>query len=290
MFDHIHLESSNIHNNAILDFGTILKGCIGGFTNIYRNYIANISKSFIRYASSTSENTITDSWISYNYLNANPNYNVTMFDCGYDSYATIDNNFIDFCKYIYNQNGGGMNVKFTNNQFDVFFRFSKTRIAANFINNTFAKSNKETYITRFVNADSDMQSNDWGCFFEPLFASSLNSNIVYQCDNYYIMNAAFSNKNLKIKNTTFIDIKKPIKDMYKIHYYLDITDDNDCKNIVIDDLNYIKVTELPEINLNENIYFYDGQIVDYNGKIIRAVVNTYNDTKWVDCLGNTVTM
>jgi hypothetical protein len=288
LFSGLNLEASKIHHLSVLNFGTIIKGQISGVTHVHHNFIENISNCFITYFLVNSEATITDSWVSDNYLNGNPSYNITMFKNGYTNYANIENNFIDFCKYVYSSLGGSQNVKFIGNTFDVCFRFSPTEINANFIGNTFSKFSKATYISRFPNADTDMNTLQWCVFGSGLYWTTIEGNIISECDSFYYMDTSFNNHDLKIANNTFLVPQSNLPNMYNIHYYVDTSNTNDYKNIYIDDLMYKKYSSLPLIRTNEHMYFFPNQIIDYNGKLLRLVGTAYNNMQWVDFMGNVV--
>jgi hypothetical protein len=305
LFNGFDLQASDIHHNAILNFGTIFKGTINAVSKVHDNFIENISNCFSTYYLASTEGTITDSSVYNNYLNGNPSYNITMFKNGYTNFAVIENNFIDFVKYVINPFGGLYNVKFIANTFDVCFRFSPKAVSANFIGNTFSKFAKSTYLSRFPSADTDMINKNWGVFYEPLFNTIVTGSVILECDKFYYIDSSVeaktNNHDLKITSNSFLGITPDqVNTMYYFYPWVDYTNITmEFKNIYIDDLMGLPYAALPSLGTNEYRNFFVGQTIDYNGKILRARVDTsdasynaaywYRYIKWYDMSGNIVT-
>ena len=279
LFKNIKLTSSRIYNNSVLGFGSIIKGKIETVTKIYDNFIEGIRDGFLTVSEFDDGSNLVDSEIYNNYLNGMADSNITMFQLTFSAYSIIHDNFIDFCKYVFNSKVDKLwNLRIYNNTFDYCFRFvqeNKFIRYSHFLNNKFSKFSK-AYISSFPNADDDMKNKEWGVFMTTLFKyCTLESSHVESCDNYFKCNNNSICK-VKITKTIYNPDNTP-------RCYYEVNASSDKNDTFIDELEYQVYESFPTSPSGKSL-FYNNQLIIYNNKILRF----YNN-KFYDMSGNVVT-
>ena len=278
LFKNIKLTSSRIYKNSVLGFGSIIKGKIETVTKIYDNFIEGIRDGFLTVSEFDDGSNLVDSEIYNNYLNGMADSNIIMFQLSFPAYSIIHDNFIDFCKYVFDSSQDKLwNLRIYNNTFDYCFRFVKENKFirySHFTNNKFSKFSKK-YISSFPNADEDMQNKEWGVFITTLFKyCNVESSLVESCDNFFKCNGN-SICIVKITKTIYTPDNTP-----RCYYEVALTSDKN--DTFIDELEYKVYTTFPTSPSGKSL-FYNNQLIIYNNKILRF----YNN-KFYDMTGNEV--
>lgn len=291
LFKNIAFGFSVIENNSTLNFGTIFCGTIESTTKVRYNNFEGISKYFCDYNGDYAN--LNDCNISYNYINGKPESNATCFNCNYMDYVCIDNNFIDFFKYVFasKKTSSIRCLRVNNNIFDYCFSIAKAHtpfLTVIFNNNVYSKFSKD-YISSFPNADEDMVGADnWTVFKDSLFKDCIiNNSLVENCDKFvdiYDYNGAGIATNLpqnintfivKIYNTTIDNFKDSVNQNKMIEISLHDIDTN-YTTFYVDSFDYITLDSLPEPLDKSLIHYFNFQHVLVNGEEYM-----YLNKKWI---------
>ena len=295
-FINTFITKNNFHCYSVV----MLSGIGGGQSRFADNDIQMVGKSCFcakpdenSGISTVSPSGIVDACVDNNYINGNQFKNAVGIDGRNYSIASskITNNYIDFFKYAILSPGANI---YNNNIIDHCFRgFAGNMAGAVISNNYFLHINK-IKISRFPNADDQMQTLDWTCISSSdedgelygNYASNLMvaHNIINNC-NIFFNSEGHLKGNIKIMEQSYITEETvKVKNFIKNGEWNSSGVDN-LDGVYIEPLMRIKVDTLPSPKLTgyvENTF--NGHEIIYKNKILTNI-----DGVWRDCLGNEVT-
>lgn len=141
LFDGINFHASKIEYNLVFMFDVVFNCTFSRLSWVQYNHFLNIRKYFLAVPISNQAN-FFDSYIQYNYINANPGYNATCFQTSGLSGSRIMNNYIDYFKYVFKPvNVGIRKCLITGNIFDLCFRVIDAFVTETAISYEYQKGN-----------------------------------------------------------------------------------------------------------------------------------------------------
>lgn len=288
VFNGVSLQNAHIDNCYFYGLGYfIYNGNLNFVCKIENNQFIKINKAFICTYDRVDKPTLSsihylsDSYITTNYINGNPETNPTFIlglsDVECDN--LIENNYIDYFAYLFqcelNITSGYYAIgKIVNNTLSSCFRITDNKIKGIFIDNHFENWNRTMLDEKFTNQTEFMKKGKVGAFIiDPLDNGIVDFRWTTLIDNYlnkmdyfiFIVNAPSTSTSFMREfcevGTRIMDPTSPTNDMF---YYRPYNAGSRAIifNTKIESLNYSTSSENAPTNLIQT-YEYNGQTYSY---------------------------
>jgi len=290
-FKNVNLLASIVTHSAFAYYFYWLYGGIKSGCYITWNTFYNTRRSVIYTRSDTVKYSIVDSWIVNNYFNAvGDKTDVIFLDCHYPNMTLISENFFEFSYKALNFSSG-RDMRIHHNVFDYCFRginiYQATTYSImgnNFSHCGLAKAQAIAYWK--VTLPDELLNTAWSGIQLGMqtqnvqmignIGDSDTTNLITMIDSSY--------KNVTSHANAISDNVDPYRTI-NLKQGFPGTYPDEGKGIRLSELNFITVATLPVATLTGyNRSSFDGQLIYYNGKLLR------NDAgQWKDMMGTVVT-
>lgn len=259
LFRSVVFASSLVQQNLIHRYSTVIYGGLTSVSTWKDNFCIGIGGTGFD-GPSMDYFTFVDSSIVGGYMNGDPTKNATLFKIGgLVSRAAITGSYIDFFKQVELITGaaGTEFIRISNCTIEYSWRVVKSPNAGHFsshtfIGNTFTAISASVALPFFPNADTDMTTTEW-CVIEANGANRF----VYEANTHLNVTrvlkedvASYPNWAIKSRNNVYSDTAAVLDP--STMFIFNFTKSGsavDLKDIFIEELNNIRVTNLPVASL-----------------------------------------